>query len=64
MDKIVKESLSEDLQEGLKVDGITYNNVHTPQGRVFVGHDGILAHNRVLIPWDTIRRLMSKYSKS
>ena len=64
MSKIVKESLNEELQEGLRLHGVTYNAVKTSDGTVHVGHEGILGDNHTLISWDTIKNLMSKYAES
>ena len=60
--KIVKESLNKELQEGLRIHGVTYHSVQTPQGKVHVGNEGILGHNDILVSWETIKKLIPKYS--
>lgn len=62
--KIVKEQINEDsgLSEGLKLSGVIYDSIKTPDGHVYAASEGILGKNGVLVPWDVVKKLLNKYS--
>ena len=62
--KIVKENLNEEIEisEGLKIRGITYDNIRTSEGNTFAGEEGILGLNRIHIPWKIVEKLVAKYA--
>jgi hypothetical protein len=66
--KIVKESLEEgDIQGisesgGFRFDGTTYDVLKTGEGVILAGEQGILGHKNTLISWETLKRLIQKYS--
>lgn len=61
--KLVKESLNKDeVFEGLRIRGVTYDNIKSPDGIIYAGEQGILGNNYTLIPWDLIKKLISKYA--
>jgi len=53
---------SNNLYESFKIDGHEYNLLKTHDGTIYVGSDGILGDNRVVIPWDLINKLRKKYN--
>ena len=55
--KIVKEN----LDEKLRVNQHTFDEYKTSEGKIFAGEQGILGEQHVLISWETIDKLKSKY---
>ncbi len=63
--KLVKENLNDDLHitEGLRIEGVTYDNIKTPNGNVYAGEEGMLGLNHTPIPWNIVKKLVAKYAK-
>jgi len=67
--KLVKESLEEkDIQEisesgGYRFEGVTYDVLRTPEGIILAGEGGVLGHKNIRISWETLKRLLKKYSE-
>lgn len=59
--KIRKISGSLPLNENFKVNGHEFNVIKFAEGTIYVGEDGILGDNRIIIPWSVINKLMKKY---
>lgn len=62
--KIVKEKIDNfsKISEGLRIKGVTYDNIKLEGGNIFAGKEGILGNNDILIPWDLVKNLVSKYT--
>lgn len=50
------------LYENFKIDGHEFNLLKIHDGTIYVGQDGILGDNRVVIPWSLIDKLRKKYN--
>ena len=63
--KIVKENINGGLKisEGLRIEGVTYDHIRTPDGDVYAGEEGILGFKNLPIPWNVVKKLVAKYAK-
>lgn len=59
--KVKSKVKTKKINESYRLSGITYDIHPGPQGKIFAGEDGILGHSNVLIPWDIVKNLLSKY---
>lgn len=49
------------MDENFKINGHEFNVIKMPEGSIYVGKDGILGDNNVIISWNVINKLMKKY---
>ena len=60
--KIVRESLNE--SGSIKLDGEIYDVIKFDNHQhVYVGKNGVMGHNDVLLSWDVLKKLIEKYSR-
>ena len=57
-----KHNHGHNINENFKIDGYEFNLLKTHDGTIYVGPDGILGDNRVVIPWNVIDKLRKKYN--
>ena len=55
--KVVKESLNENI----RFNGHTFERIDLNGHSIYVGEDGILGDNEILIPWAFIEDLLHQY---
>jgi len=60
----MKDSIRNKLREAIKFNGIVYDGVDTPNGKVMISDDGVLGYDGILIPWDIIESQMIKRGAS
>lgn len=60
--KVKSKVKTKKINESYRLSGVTYDIHPGPEGKIFAGQEGILGHSEVLIPWDIVKNLLSKYS--
>jgi len=55
--KLVKE----DINENIKFKGHEFKIIKLNRDSIYVGEEGLLGHDNVLIPWDLIEKLKKQY---
>ena len=62
---IVKESLSENLDESIRFKDAYFDTHHINKfDRIYAGKKGILGDKGIIIPWSVVKRLLEKYEDS